>query len=321
MPLVEPSTCPASRFFPGGHGQTILPALLRRVSLPPPRSERLPTADGDFLDIDWYGRGNRRAVIISHGLEGSSRAGYVRGMAAAFLNAEWDVVAWNFRGCGPSVNRRPRLYHSGETGDLRQVVARAGNDYPRLGLVGFSLGGNVTLKYLGEAPEAVDPKIKAAVTFSVPCDLAASAERLSRPSNRLYTRRFLKSLRKKVRLKAAQFPLLIDTDGLDRVRGFRAFDDRYTAPLHGFRDADDYWRQCSSRQFLPAIRIPALLVNARNDPFLPPECFPFAEAAVSRFFYLEAPAGGGHVGFGPPPFGKPWWSEKRAVGFLGHWPK
>ncbi len=316
MPVIEHSTHRPSRLFNSGHWQTIWPALWPPPAAPPPEPERIPTEDGDFLDLDWRRSGNRRVAVISHGLEGSSRAGYVRGMAAALLHAGWDVLAWSFRGCGRDPNLLPILYHSGKTDDLRQVIARAARDYSGLGLVGFSLGGNLTLKYLGEAPDAVEPGIAAAVTFSVPCDLEAAARRLAQPSNRLYNQRFLRSLRGKVREKARQFPERIDTRDLRRVRTFRAFDDRYTAPLHGFRDAVDYWKQCGSRQFLPAIHVPTLLVNARNDPFLAPECFPFREAEDNPAFYLETPPGGGHVGFASFPPRGPRWSERRAVEFL-----
>jgi len=236
-------------------------------------------------------------------------------MAAALSGAGWDVLAWNFRSCSGEMNRSARLYHSGETGDLHLLVSRAAAKYDRVALVGFSLGGNMTLKLLGEAPEHLPRNLVGSVTFSVPCDLASSAARLDRPENRVYTQRFLRSLKHKVRAKAAQMPGIIDPAGVRSIKTFREFDDRFTAPLHGFRDAADYWRQSSSRQFLSAIRIPALLVNARNDPFLGPECFPREEAAGSSVVFLEVPSSGGHVGF--PGFGGLLWSEARAMEFLG----
>ena len=315
MPLVETSSYRNRPSLWAGHLQTILPALFRRVTgRMHPRVERLATPDGDFLDLDWYQFGNRRLAILSHGLEGSSRALYIRGMAAALVTEGWDVLAWNFRGCSGEMNLRPRLYHSGDTGDLRLVLAHGAAGYEAVGLVGFSLGGNVILKYLGENAGGVEAKVKGAVAFSVPCDLAASARRLDQPENRIYTRRFLRSLRVKVGQKARQMPGLIDATGVERMRTFGEFDDRYTGPMHGFRDAQEYWAKSSCGQFLSAIQVPTLLVNARNDPFLPPECFPVEEARASPYFFLEVPASGGHVGFFAP--GGTYWSELRAAQFL-----
>lgn len=297
-----------------GHLQTIVPAFWRRVLCPEPELERVEMADGDFLDLDWYRRGSDRLAVLSHGLEGCSRAGYMRGMAAALFGAGWDVLAWNFRSCSGRMNRLPRFYHSGDTADLAFLIRRAAPAYASLSLVGFSLGGNIMLKYLGERPSDVPAVVKGAVAFSVPCDLASSAGRLDQPANRLYTRRFLRSLQRKVREKAAALPGAIDPAGVGRIRTFREFDDRYTAPMHGFLDADDYWRQSSSRQFLQNIRVPTLLINARNDPFLAPECFPWEEARESEAFHFEAPLSGGHVGF--PSFGGVLWSEARTLAFL-----
>ena len=187
--------------------------------------------------------------------------------------------------------------------------------YAHVGLVGFSLGGNMTLKYLGEQGDAAP--VARAVVFSVPVDLAASSAALARWENGLYMRYFLRSLRGKVRAKAAQFPDAVSTAGLGRIRDFRGFDDRYTAPLHGFEDAADYWRRSSSKPFLPAIRVPTLLVNAADDPFLAPACYPTDMARNHAHLTLEVPAHGGHVGF--VQFGSEgeYWSEQRAAAFLG----
>jgi uncharacterized protein len=315
MPLVETSSYRNRCSLWAGHLQTILPAVFRRVTgLLDPRRERLATPDGDFLDLDWFESGNRRLAILLHGLEGCSRARYMQGMAAALVAEGWDVLAWNFRGCSGDMNRGLRFYHCGETGDLALVLAHGAASYDAVDLVGFSLGGNVILKYLGENPSAVPVKVKAAVVFSVPCDLAASARRLDEPGNRIYTRRFLRSLREKVMHKARLMPGLIDATGVERIRTFGEFDDRYTAPMHGFRNAEDYWTKSSCRQFLRAIQVPTLLVNARNDPFLAEECFPVEEARESDCFFLEVPASGGHVGFFA--LGGFYWSELRAVEFL-----
>lgn len=312
VPLVT-SSYRAPAHLPGGHLQTIVPALLRKVERVTIRRERLELPDGDFLDLDWAGGGSSRLAVLSHGLEASSSAPYIQGMARALHERGWDVLAWNFRGCGGEPNRLPRFYHSGSSDDLDHVLKHALSAHPadRVDLVGFSLGGNLTLKYLGE--REASPRVHRAVVFSVPCDLACSAGRLARFSNRIYMGRFLRSLEGKLRDKHPRFPDEIRLDRLKGVRDFRGFDDRFTAPLHGFRDAGDYWARCSSRRFLANIRIPTLLVNAANDPFLGPGCFPRAEAEESRWFHLEVPAEGGHVGFS----GRGgYWSETRAVEFL-----
>lgn len=316
MPLVPSSTYRAPALLPGGHAQTIWPALFRRVPRVTPRRERLELADGDFLDLDRAGEGGERLAILSHGLEADSGAIYIQGMAQALIRRGWDVIAWNCRGCSGEPNRLLRFYHSGSSEDLAAVVDHALATHParRIDLIGFSLGGNMTLKYLGE--RETPARIHRAVAFSVPCDLASSSVRLASRQNRIYMDRFLRCLRAKLREKRPRFPDRLDLTGLRGVRSFRQFDDRFTAPLHGFRDAADYWARSSSKPLLPAIRIPALLVNARNDPFLGPGCFPHEEAAASRFFHLETPAQGGHAGFPGLDVHGESWAERRAAEFL-----
>jgi predicted alpha/beta-fold hydrolase len=319
MPIISPSSYRPPLLLPGGHLQTVAPTLARhRFSLRYER-ERIDTPDGDFLDLDWSRTGARRLAILSHGLEGSSGRWYILSMAEALNRAGWDVLAWNFRGCGGEPNRTLRFYHSGATDDLQVVIdhALSSGAYESLALVGFSLGGNVTLKYLGERGGGIDPRIVAGVAFSVPCDLRSSAGALARPANGIYMRRFLNTLGEKVRAKAMAMPGLIDAEGIDAMRTFREFDDRYTAPLHGFRDAEDYWARCSSLGYLRGITIPALLVNAANDPFLAPGCFPVEEARASACFSLEIPAAGGHVGFPGRSRDGRYWMARRAVEFLG----
>ncbi len=314
MPVV-PSSYRAPAWLRGGHLQTIVPALFRRVPRVTTRRERLELADGDFLDLDWATSGSDRLVILSHGLEANSHATYIQGMAGALRRRGWDVLAWNYRGCGGESNRLLKFYHSGASDDLDLVVRHALEVHPasRVDLVGFSLGGNMTLKYLGEREPL--PRLHRAVAFSVPCDLACSSIRLSSPVNRrLYMRRFLVSLRKKLADKRPRFSDQIDLRGAGKIRDFRGFDDRFTAPLHGFKDAADYWDRSSSKPFLARIPIPALLVNAANDPFLGPGCFPREEAENSGFFHLEIPDDGGHCGFSNG--GVESWAEIRAAEFL-----
>jgi uncharacterized protein len=318
MPLIRESNYRAPCWLPGGHVQTMFPALFRRVPRITQRAERLELPDGDFMDLEWAGQGSRRLAILSHGLEADLKTGYIQGMAAALVRRGWDVLAWNFRGCGDAPNRLLRMYHSGATEDLHAVVLHALENHPAdsIDLIGFSLGGNLTLKYAGERPSELPGKIHRAVAFSVPCDLACSSRQLATASNRIYMERFLVAMRSKIRAKKLMFPDQLDLTGLERIRTFQEFDDRYTAPIHGFRDAEDYWAKNSSRQFLPAIKIPTLLVNAQNDPFLGAGCYPHEEAAASGCFHFESPATGGHVGFTAFGSNGEYWSETRALEFL-----
>lgn len=319
MPLIE-STYQAPWGFGNGHVQTIYPAVRRRVPAVDWRRERIETPDGDFLDLDHGGPGAKRVAILSHGLEGNANQPYMRGMAQALMKRGWDVVAWNCRGCSGEMNRRLRFYHSGSSDDLGTVLGHVLGQgrWERVALVGFSLGGNQTLKLLGELGDTVDRRVVGAVAFSVPCDLAASSVRLGAWQNRIYMARFMKTLRQKVVAKERLFPGQLDLKGLQKIRTFRQFDDRYTAPLHGFRDAMDYWQQCGSGRFLPTICVPALMVNARDDPFLAGRCFPVQAARENPNFYLETPRHGGHVGFVTRGRGSggEYWSEMRAGEFL-----
>ncbi|MEM7145226.1 MAG: alpha/beta fold hydrolase [Verrucomicrobiota bacterium] len=320
MPLVPVSSYRAPFGFGNGHVQTVYPALFRRVDVMTGRRERLELADGDFLDLDWGEvEGDRKGlVVISHGLEGDSRQAYVQGMARAMEGRGWDVLAWNFRGCSGEPNRLARSYHSGVTEDLDAVLRHvwAETCYERVALIGFSLGGNVVLKYLGEVGGGVDERICGAVTFSVPCDLASSAECLAAWGQRVYMRRFLSRLTGKIRGKMISHPGEVKDAGLDAMGNFYDFDGAYTAPLHGFAGAEDYWERCSSRRVLGDIRVPTLLVNAADDPFLGERCYPVEEAEASDWFWFEGPQRGGHVGFVPRDRGGVYWSEIRAGEFL-----
>ena len=318
MPIVAHSSYAPPRFLANGHIQTVLPSLFRKVGGFIYQRERIATPDGDFLDLDWVEKGSRRVAVISHGLEGDSQRGYARGMVRTLAGIGWDAVVWNARGCSGEPNRFLRFTHSGATEDLEAVISHltTTRDYDEISLLGFSLGGNVTLKYLGDRGEALDPRIKAAVAFSVPCDLQSSALQLARWSNRVYMHHFLRSLRQKIRAKMKILPGKIDDNNYDQLRTFRDFDDRYTAPIHGFADAEDYWRQCSCRPVLKQISIPTLLINARNDPFLADACYPVVEAGANPNLLLEIPASGGHVGFVSLGSRGEYWSESRAMEFL-----
>lgn len=305
-------------FLRGAHFQTIYPALFRRVTLVTNVRERIRTPDSDFVDLDWARKGARRLAVITHGLEGHSRSHYCQGMARALHKAGWDVLAWNFRGCSGQPNHKLRSYHSGATEELQTILNHIfrSTSYSEIGLVGFSLGGNLTLKYLGDCGKNIDPRIRGAVTFSVPCDLAHSARQLEHWSNRIYMSRFMRSLRTKVYEKAARFPGEISTEGLNAVRTFAEFDNIYTGPIHGFKNADDYWTQSSCKNRLQKIAVPTLLVNALDDPFLTPECYPREAAKKNTHFQLETPKYGGHMGFVEFNKQNDYWSERRSVAFL-----
>ncbi len=317
MPLLS-SDYVAPALLRGGHLQTLYASLARRVDFTYAWRERIATPDGDFLDLDWASASTERVAILTHGLEGSSHRRYMRGMARALHRRGWNVVAWNLRGCSGTPNRQMRTYHSGATGDLARVVDHvlATGRYAAAALVGFSLGGNLTLKYLGERAGAVDPRIGGAVAFSTPVDLKGSARVLARPSNRHYTHYFLQSLRAKIRAKKQQWPHRVDDVPLNFLRSLTDFDDYYTAPLNGFENALDYYRRASSKPLLGAIRVPTLLVNAANDPFLAPSCYPRELAREHPHLTLEVPAQGGHVGFVSFATDGTYWSERRAAAFL-----
>lgn len=302
-------------FLFNAHLETIFPALFRRVSVSY-RRERIVTPDDDFLDLDWLKQGSKKLVIIQHGMEGNSMRAYIKGMAKAFFDNGFDSLAWNYRGCSGEMNTSLRFYHSGATDDLRHVIDFAAQEsYEEIFLIGFSLGGNLTLKYLGEPP--VNPKVKKAVVFSVPLHLESSSRQLSIPANRIYAWRFLSSLKKKV-IQKSKLRSGLDLTRLRNIRSIFDFDDAYTAPLHGFLNALDYYNQCSAINFLPVIGIPALIINTRNDPFLTEECFPSELLKEHPYVKLEIHNKGGHVGFTRFDKNGVYWSEQRALDWILH---
>lgn len=296
----------------GSDLQTIAPQL-RRVQNAAYRRERLELQDGDFVDLDWSQQSARRLAIVAHGMEGHSRRPYMLNMVHAFNGAGWDALAWNMRACSGETNRVPGFYHAGLTADLAAVIEHvcALDGYDAIVLVGFSLGGNLILKYLGEQGSVLPSAICGGITFSVPCDLAQSAVEIHRWRNRFYLWRFMRHLRAKVKNKAAALPGLIDASGIDEIADLYAFDGRYTAPVHGYTSAEEYWRLNSCRAFLPSIRVPALIANAANDSFLAGACYP--QGADFPYVHWEVPAAGGHVGF--PLRGGGSWMEQRALEF------
>lgn len=297
MPLLT-SSYRAPFYLFNGHLETVVPSLFRKITNVTYTRARLELPDGDFLDLDWLRQQSPQLVIISHGLEGSSERHYCKGMARYFFQQGWDTLAWNCRSCSGEMNRLPRFYHHGATEDLGAVVDHAlAKGYHHVALVGISMGGSMTLKYLGERAANLSPAIRVAATFSVPCHLGASAAALDKSANRFYLKRFLQKLGKKIRAKEKMFPGTISATGFEDIRTFREFDNRYTAPLHGFRHADDFYERASCMPHLPKINVPTLLVNARNDPFLPEACYPVELVKGNPLVSLEIPLRGGHTGF------------------------
>lgn len=311
----------------GPHAQTIGGRFLRERNGVPLRRERLDTPDGDFLELDFAElpgaewtepRRTDPVVLVLHGLEGSAGSGYVlqtlRELAARGLRG----VALNFRTCGGEMNRLPRFYHSGETGDVAWILDHLAERFPGapLGAVGFSLGGNVLLKHLGE--RGAEARVAAAAAVSVPFDLGAGARALERGVGRLYVGLFLRSLRRKYRRKRELIGEALDARRVLSARTFREFDDAATAPLHGFRDADHYYASCSSARFLEAVRVPTLLLHSADDPFLPAEALPRAAVEGNPALVDGFTGRGGHVGFvgGPGPWAPEFWAEAEAARFL-----
>ena len=301
MPLLPETRFRNAWYMRGGHVETIVPSVWRQVPLEYTR-ERINTPDDDFLDLDWLRTGNRRLAVITHGLEGSSDRHYVTGTALALQKQGWDVLAWNCRSCSGEMNRAQRMYHHGETEDIRQVInhALATQPYETVALVGYSMGGSISLRYLADNVGALPSAVKAAVAVSTPLDLYNSVEQLERPGRKFYKRRFLNKLKRKMALKAEQYPDLIDVNQLPEVNTFVDFDTHFTARLHGFEDAMDFYAKASVLPHLPQIDRPILVLSAWNDPMLGEPCYPRELARQSEFVHLEVVDCGGHCGFWRP---------------------
>lgn len=313
----------APKWLPGGNAQTIFPYF---VNLNPGisyRRERWEMGDGDFIDIDWLdGEPDKPLVIMLHGLEGSSQSHYALNLMNFLQALRWRGAVVHFRGCSGFSNRLPRAYHAGDSTEidcmLRYIVHQ--NDSHEWSstcyVVGISLGGNALLKWLGEQGTQAIRQIAGAVAVSVPLDLAAAGKVLDSGFNRVYTRHFLTTLKRKALEKSRQFPGLLDASAIAACSSLYEFDNLVTAPLHGFRDTDDYWRQSSSKPWLRSVQVPTLLINARNDPFLPESALP-QKSEVSSFVSLEFPQQGGHVGFVQGAFpGKLDWLPRRIIEFF-----
>jgi predicted alpha/beta-fold hydrolase len=308
----------APAWLPGGHLQTLYAALLAprpRVSY---RRERWQTPDGDFVDVDWVsGSQTVPLVVLFHGLEGCSTSHYAHALMAHVRRIGWRGAVVHFRGCSGELNRLPRAYHSGDSAEIDWILRRiAGAQRTPTYAAGVSLGGNALLKWLGEQGSGAAPVVNAAAAISAPVDLMAAGDALGRGFNLVYTRAFLRTLKRKSIAKLAAHPNLYDPRLVRRARTLRAFDDVVTAPLHGFRNTDDYWTRSSSKPWLMNVSVRTLVINARNDPFLPAAALPSADE-VSSAVVLEQPREGGHVGFvsGPLP-GHLDWLPQRIIRFF-----
>ena len=321
-PGFRPEPFRPARGLGRAHVQTVCGRLLRREPPLPFRRERLDTPDGDFVDLDFPQLGvgdDAPLVLLLHGLEGFARRGYALNVYRELAARGVAAVGLNFRSCSGEPNRTARFYHSGETGDIRHVLDHLATRFPGrvLGAVGFSLGGNAMLKYLGE--EGARSRIAAAAAVSVPYDLAAGALLLEQSRmGRWYTSTFIRTLVFKAMAKRdLMLAAGIDLERVRASRTFREFDDAATAPLHGFRDADEYYARCSSAAFLERIRVPTLLLQSKDDPFLPPEAFPWPAVRANPHLQVELTDAGGHVGFvGGSILHPVFWAEREAARFL-----
>jgi uncharacterized protein len=316
MPLVSSSYKPLI-IFRNGFVSTVYSGLARKVLGVNQERERMTLSDGDFLDLDWsYSqKPTIKLIILLHGLEGNAQRPYMLGAAKVFNQNNFDVVCVNFRSCSSEENLKYRSYHSGVTEDLEDVINHiiATKKHSEIFLKGFSLGGNVTLKYLGEE-RSIPSQIKAAVAISVPCSLYGSCIELHKFKNVLYHDMFKKYLIDKLKQKQKRFPDLISDADINSIKTLKDFDDVYTSKAHGFKDALDYYEKSSSLQFLNNISIPTLVINAENDSFLSADCYPIEAAKANPNLYLEAPKYGGHVGFYSS--NNVYYNEKRALEFL-----
>jgi len=301
--------------FRSGYWNTIYPTYFRKVEGVNYKREKIDTDDGDFLILDWSApfENSNSLVIVSHGLEGNSERAYVKGMVKAFNSIGVNALAWNFRGCGGETNKKPQMYHSCKIDDFETVIKHAvSRGFEKITLVGFSMGGNLSLYYAGKKGKDILPQIKGVIAFSVPVDIRDTSETLAKPVNKIFMKRFLKMLREKIEAKEKLFPDLISLEGYEKIKDFKDFDDKYTAPLHGFKDAYHYWETCSCGQYLENIKVPSLLVNAKDDPFLGKNCYPKVK---NPNLTVEFPKYGGHVGFVLKRDDGFYWSELRAIDF------
>ncbi|MEM6300002.1 MAG: alpha/beta fold hydrolase [Bacteroidota bacterium] len=321
MPLLK-DTFEPSFFFRNPHTATIYPYFVRKLPDVSYTRERLELPDGDFLDFDTIPKSSSHKVaVITHGLEGSSSSKYVMGMGNELHQDGWEVVALNLRGCSGESNRLSISYHAGKTDDLHTLLThllKTRKQYEQVALIGFSLGGNLTLRYMGTYGAMIPAQVKAAIAISAPCDLLSSVKYIRKSP--IYLPWLLQKMKRKALARLNELPegsLGFSVDEVRQAKGLEDIDGLYTAPIHGFGTAENYYQTCSSLPVLPEIKHPTLLINAYDDSFLGEKCYPIKEAQESDYFHFLPSRYGGHVGFASD-FGlsNPFWHEKEAVVFL-----
>ena len=305
-------------WLPGANLQTLWPYYFRRSVQVDLTRERLELPDGDFVDLCLTGKAGGPVVVVFHGLEGCVDSHYVKSVLAAIEKRGWLAVLMHFRGCSSEHNRLARTYHSGDTGDIGFLIDSLHKRFPGVPIaaIGYSLGGNALLKYLGEADR--NGQVHAAAAVSVPYVLAEGAKRLNTGFSRLYQRRLIGLLKRKIIGKFSDRDCPLDIGEVPKLNDFFSFDDKITAPLHGFAGVEDYYTRSSSRQYLRSINVPVLLIHARDDPFMTEDVIP-AEDELSAYVQLELAQNGGHIGFvsGKAPGYPVYWLEQRIIEFLG----
>ena len=298
MPILTSDFNP-SLPFKNGHFNTVYRPLFVKETCNY-RRKRITTWDDDFIDLDFSKVNSNTLAILIHGLEGSAESKYMISTTNELNQKKIDTVSVNLRGCSGEDNLLLGTYHSGKTEDVAFIVNHilTSYNYENIIIIGFSLGGNLTLKYMGEFSETLSPKIKGAIAVSVPIDIESSEKELDKIKNKLYIEGFLKTIRLKVLEKSYKFPeYQLDKDKLFNAKRFKHLEYLYTVPVFGFESPEDYWQKASSKPYIPKIKQPTLLINAEDDSFLGPECYPYEEAKNSDTFFLEVPKYGGHVGF------------------------
>ncbi|WP_147679161.1 YheT family hydrolase [Algibacter pacificus] len=315
MPIIT-STYKPRFYFKSGFISTVYSGMFRRVALNQDR-ERLTVSDGDFIDLDWSfsNKKSDACIVLLHGLEGHAQRPYLTGAARLFNSNNIDAVSVNFRGCSGESNLKYSSYHSGATEDLVDIIQHliSVKNYSKIYLKGISLGANIILKYLGER-DCIPAEVKAGIAISAPCDLNGACVELHKLKNKPYANRFLKHLKASLKVKIEKFPNEMSLETFNSIKTLRDFDNVYTSKAHGFNDAADYYKKSSSLQFIPNIKTPTLIINALNDSFLSPECYPVKEAKYNPNVYLEMPEHGGHVGFIDRK--NVYYNEKRALEFV-----